>query len=225
MMKIPAFLSGLVVLLLLGSCQQPLKKRNVLVIGDSNGAAGRGWVYQFQQQRGGGPLVNTALSGNTIGFTDAGNRERNTLENLTPYLRRGYAEMGGIDEILIGLGTNDCKEQFADEHGQIAANLITLLDRIGTFFADRGQDLPRIVLLTPPPVGEDAVVNASFQGARACTAALSAEVRRIAAERGLCLVDWQARPGDAVLEFSDDGIHFSERGYEMLARQVVRACY
>ncbi|WP_168797502.1 SGNH/GDSL hydrolase family protein [Neolewinella litorea] len=225
MMKISAALPMLLLALVLSSCQVPLKKRSVLVIGDSNGAADRGWVYQFQQLRGGGPLVNTALSGNTIGFTDDGNVERNTLENLTPYLRRGYAEMGAIDEILIGLGTNDCKQKFSDRHDQLVANLDTLLDRIARFFGERGQDLPRIVLLTPPPVGEDAQVNGSFQGARACTAAFSDEIRRTAATRGFCLVDWQQRPGDAVLEQSADGIHFDARGYEMLARQIVRSCY
>ncbi len=212
-------------MLLLAGCSVPFKKRNVLVIGDSNGAAGRGWVYQLQQLRGNGPLVNTALSGNTIGFTDDGNVERNTLENLTSYLRRGYAEMGGIDDILIGLGTNDCKQKFSDRHGEIPANLDTLLNRTQRFFAERGQDMPRIVLLTPPPVAEDAVVSAEFRGARACTEELSAALRRTATLRGYCLVDWQERPGDEILEQSDDGIHFNERGYEILARQVVRSCY
>jgi lysophospholipase L1-like esterase len=210
---------------ILTTCALPLKKRNLLVIGDSNGAAEQGWVVQLQQIRGGGPLVNTSLSGNTLGFTDAGRMERNTLENLTPYLRRGYAEMGGIDEILIGLGTNDCKVKFADRHDEIIVNLDTLLSRTQAFFDSRGQELPRIVLLTPPPVGPREQLNEEFQEARACTAAYSAELRRLAAARGYCLVDWQEQPGDRVLVHSRDGIHFNAEGYRMLAREVVAQCY
>lgn len=212
------------VAMLLG-CTQPLKKRSILVIGDSNGAAREGWVVQLQNIRGGGPLVNTSLSGNTFGFTDDGDMGRNTLENLSPYLRRGYAEMGQIDEIIIGLGTNDCKGKFADRHGEIAGNLETLLTRTAAFFSERGQDMPRVILLTPPPIATDDKLNAQFQGAKACAGAVSEDIRRIANREGFCVADLQLKPGDAVLTHSSDGIHFDAAGYRMLAEAVVKQCY
>ncbi|MEO0734968.1 MAG: SGNH/GDSL hydrolase family protein, partial [Bacteroidota bacterium] len=98
----------LLALLVFTACSTPLGKRSFFAIGDSNGAR-QGWVYHLQQARGGGPLVNTALSGNTIGFNYGGDLSKNTLENLTGYLRTAYAELGEIDDILISLGTNDCK--------------------------------------------------------------------------------------------------------------------
>ena len=210
---------------LLMTCSVPLKKRSILVIGDSNGAARDGWVVQLQNLRSGGPLVNTSLSGNTIGFNDEGNMQRNTLENLSPYLRKGYAEMGGIDEILIALGTNDCKRKFSDRHDEIITNLDTLLSRTQAFFTERGQDMPRIVLLTPPPAGADGVVSEEFQGVKQCTADFSAELRSLAARAGYCLVDLQQRPGDRILTYSRDGIHFDAQGYKLLAREVVSSCY
>ena len=218
-------LIAVLLLVSLDGCRTPLSRRNVLVIGDSNGAAADGWVYQLQQLRSRGPMVNTAISGNTFGFTDNGNRDRNTLENLTSYLRRGYAEMGGIDEIIIGLGTNDCKDKFSDREAEITTNLETLLRRTRQFFDERGQEFPRIVLLTPPPVGTDDKVSEEFQGARECTARLSERLREIATTEGYCLTDWQQRPGDEVLRYSEDGIHFDRTGYEALARQIVRSCY
>ena len=224
-MKIHGFLLHCLLVLLIAGCTVPFKRRNLLVIGDSNAAAGRGWVYQLQQTRSQGPLVNTALSGNTFGFIDDGNFDRSTLENLTSYLRRGFAEMGGVDEIIIGLGTNDCKDKFSDREAEIGDNLVTLIDRTQRFFEERGQDLPRIILLTPPPVADDGKVSEEFQGARACTERVSERIREIAAERGFCLVDWQERPGDEVLEQSQDGIHFNEQGYRLLARQIVRSCF
>ena len=215
----------LLVASLLMTCTVPLKKRNLLVIGDSNGEAREGWVGQLQDIRGGGPLVNTSLGGNTIGFTDDGDMGRNTLENLTPYLRRGYAELGGIDEILIALGTNDCKQKFADRHDEIITNLETLLSRTRAFFTERGQEMPRIVLLTPPPAGANEVVSEEFQGVKQCTADFSADLRALAAREGYCLVDLQTKPGDKVLTYSRDGIHFDAEGYRLLARAVVNSCY
>lgn len=216
------YLLPLLLLLLAANCTPNWGKRNLLVIGDSNGER-QGWVYHLQQIRNGGPLVNTSLSGNTIGFNYDGGRDRNTLENLTSYLRRGYAEMGGIDEILIALGTNDCKARFADDHDQIATNLTTLLSRTRAFFTKRGQDVPRIVLMTPPPMDDTKL--AEFAGGEACLEALSAAIRTTAAAEGFCLVDLQRKPGPELLEFSRDGIHFDAAGYQRWAKAIVADCY
>lgn len=224
-MTFSRFLSALLLAALLMTCHQPLKKRSLLVIGDSNGAAVDGWVYQLQNLRGGGPLVNTSVGGNTIGFNNNDRMELNTLENLTPYLRRGYAEMGEIDEVLIALGTNDCKTTFTDRQGEIAGNLQAMLTRIRAFFEERGQDLPRIVLLTPPPIGDDDTVPERYLGAKQCVADFSAELRTIAANEGYCLVDLQQKPGNPVLSHSRDGIHFDAAGYKLLARAVISSCY
>jgi lysophospholipase L1-like esterase len=210
--------------LFMTACTPALKERNILVIGDSNGA-NQGWVYQLQELRGGGPLVNTSIGGNTIGFDGMGEMRRNTLENLTSYLRKGYAEMGDIDEILICLGTNDCKAEYANRRTAPAIHLNTLLTRTREFFDERGQDVPRIVLMTPPVAGTDKVLSEEFQGAGACLVSLSADIRAIARREGLCYVDFQDKPGQAILEFSDDGIHFNPEGYKLLAAEVVKACF
>ncbi len=220
----PSPLPLLFLALLLTTCSLPLNKKRLLVLGDSNGER-QGWVYHLQQQRGGGPLVNTSLSGNTVGFDYDGSKLKlSTLENLTGYLRKGYAEMGAIDEVLIALGTNDCKVGFAEEHDRIGANLDTLLDRSTAFFRERGQEVPRFVLLSPPPL-DDADVVAQFAGATACVRSVTEAYRRIAARRGLCFVDLQADPGPSVLQYSEDGIHFGPAGYEQLAAAVIRQCY
>ena len=211
-------------LFFLTACSPALNKRNILVIGDSNGA-GKGWVYQFQELRGGGPLVNTAIGGNTFGFNGMGELRRNTLENLTAYLRKGYAEMGSIDEILISLGTNDCKAEYADRRDEPARHLATLLSRTKAFFSERGQEVPRIVLITPPAAGGDAAVSEEFKGVKQCLRELSDQIRATAAAEGLCLVDFQREPGEELLRFTRDGIHFDEQGYKLLAEAVAAGCY
>lgn len=216
------FLFAFLFLSLLVSCTTGFQKRNILVFGDSNGER-EGWVFHLQKIRGGGPLVNTSLSGNTYGFNYDGQRDRNTLENLTTYLRKGYAEMGGIDEVLIALGTNDCKARFRDNHDEIARNMMALIDRTRAFFTDRGQDVPRFVLLTPPPMDDGRLEE--FAGGESCIAALSAAIRTYAAEQNICLVDLQREPGQAILEHSNDGIHFNATGYAQWAKAIVAECY
>ncbi len=210
--------------LLLSSCQPALSKKHLLLIGDSNGAR-EGWAYQLQELRGGGPMVNTSISGNTIGFDYGGDTRLNTLENLSQYLRKGYADMGSIDEIIIMLGTNDCKKRFADDHDRLGANMVELLTRANAFFVERGQPAPRFVLATPPPFGDNDTVVDDFRDGQECIANFSAQLRRIAAERGYCLVDLQTTPGPSVLANSEDGIHFNKAGYVALARAIIRGCY
>ena len=209
---------------LLFACNPPVSKKHILVIGDSNGV-GEGWVFAFQELRGGGPLVNTAIGGNTLGFNGQNTLRRNTIEQLTGYLRKGYAEMGEIDEILIALGTNDCKAEYGDRRVEVTKNLEKVLTRTKAFFEERGQEVPRIVLMTPPAAGGDEVVSAEFQGVKACLADLAEEIRKVATREGYCLVDWQQTPGEAVLTTSRDGIHFSAPGYQMLGQAVLEACY
>lgn len=211
-------------LLSLLSCTPSLSKKHLLVIGDSNGA-GKGWVYALQETRGGGPLVNTALGGNTVGFNWQNKLEYNSLENLTSYLRKGYAEMGKIDEVLISLGTNDCKVEFADRHPEIILNTATLVTRTRAFFTERGQKVPRIVLISPPPAGQDTAVSDEFQGVSACVYQLTDQLRELATKEGLCFVDLQQNPGAQALAFSDDGIHFSSGGYELMAGAILKECY
>ena len=214
----------LLLLLALTTCATPLGKRSLLVIGDSNGER-EGWAYQFQELRGGGPFVNTSLSGNTLGYDYGSNTSMNTLENLTTYLRRGYAEMGAIDDIIIMLGTNDCKARFRDNRSGPGDHLIELLERTNRFFNERGQPAPRIVVATPPSFGPDDKVPEEFRGGQECISTYSRQVLQIAQERGLCVVNLRESPGDDIQVFSEDGIHFSEPGYVAIARAILDECY
>lgn len=211
--------------LLLTQCQTALKKRNILVIGDSNGADAKGWVFQFQQLRKGGPVVNTAIGGNTVGFDGMGSNKLNTIEQLSTYLRRAYAEMGGIDEVIIGLGTNDCKQQYIGLDAERHVNYRRLLDELILFFQDRGQEVPRIVLLSPPAAGDNKIVSEEFQGVASCVAEMAIFLQELAETKGYCYVNLLEKPGASLLQHSSDGIHFNATGHELIARQLLKKCY
>lgn len=211
--------------LTLTACTTGLKKRNILVIGDSNGSVANGWVYQFQRLRKGGPIVNTSASGNTVGFDGMGTSKLNTLDQLVVYLRKGYAELGSIDEIIIALGTNDCKYEYRDATADRHVNYRKLLEETKKFFTERGQEIPRIVILSPPPAAVDAVVNAEFKGASSCVEELAGFLAELALEGGYCYSNLLLKPGQQLLSNSPDGIHFDAIGYEKIARQLLEDCY
>ncbi len=221
---LPQFILLLSLLFCLTACPKSLGKKRILIIGDSN-AAGQGWAFQFQQIRNGGPLVNTAAGGNTIGFDGMDDPKLNTLNQLVVHLRRGYAEMGGMDEIIIGLGTNDCKQIYERATAERHVNYRKLINDITAFFAERGQELPRIVLVSPPPIASDDDVIDEFNGAAACVAEMGAFLRKLALEKGFCYVDLLENPGSSLLDNSTDGIHFNALGYEIIAQQIVNSCY
>ncbi|MEL6141112.1 MAG: GDSL-type esterase/lipase family protein [Bacteroidota bacterium] len=224
-MKSPNNILLLLSILCYTACQPALKKRRILVLGDSNGAVQSGWVYQFQQLRGGGPLVNTSVSGNTIGFNGLGDERLNTLSQLVPYLRRGYAEMGAIDDVIIALGTNDCKITYADASAERHVNYRSLLEEIKKFFTDRGQSLPKIILLSPPPIDDAKTEEGEFKGAAACVTELASFISELATSEGYCTTNLITSLGDQLLKYSEDGIHFDATGYELIARELVESCY
>lgn len=195
------------------------------MIGDSNGAAEKGWVFQFQQLRKGGPLVNTSVSGNTVGFDGMGSSNLNSLDQLVVYLRRGYAELGAIDEIIIALGTNDCKSEYRDATANRHVNFRKLLDETRNFFKDRGQDIPRIVIMSPPPIAADLPANSEFKNGATCVEELAIFLGDLAAEYGYCYTNLISRRGTELLKNSKDGVHFDAIGYEKIARQLITECY
>ncbi|MEM9836627.1 MAG: SGNH/GDSL hydrolase family protein [Bacteroidota bacterium] len=222
-MKFPHVLFSL--FLLVAACTTSFQKRKILVIGDSNGAAAKGWVFQFQQIRKGGPLVNTAVGGNTIGFDGMQQSRLNTLNQLVVYLRQGYAEMGAVEEVIIALGTNDCKYEYRDATANRHKNYRDLLNEIKQFFTERGQALPRIVLLSPPPVGPNDQVSDEFRDAAVCVAEMAEFIGGIAAKEGYCYANLLVEPGESLLANSTDGVHFDALGYEKIARKLIQDCY
>jgi lysophospholipase L1-like esterase len=93
-----------------------LSKRiiKILTIGDSNGAFEGSWVEKLKQAHDGYLIYNTSVSGNTIGFNNNNKTSLNTLLNVDRYLDEADDYLDGLDDIIIMLGTNDCKAVFAD---------------------------------------------------------------------------------------------------------------
>jgi hypothetical protein len=209
---------------LLVGCTPGVSKLHILVIGDDYAADKSGWVYYFQQLRSGGPIVNLAVKGSTIGFPSPKRPELNTLNNLVPYLRKGFAEMGAIDEVIIQLGTNDCRTNYQALNVERDVNLREVIDGIAAFFVERGQEVPRILLVSPPPLADNDQQGDAFENSGSCIAELSNSLRRLADREGLCYVDL-GRVKELGSYQNKNGITYQSRGAELMAKAILDYCF
>lgn len=213
----------LLVGLLLTGCKLPLNKRKIVVLGDDHAAAKNGWVYYFQRLRSGGPMLNAAVAGATTAFPSPSQPALNTLDQLVPYLRKGFAEMGAIDEVIIQLGTNDCKAQYQAGDVERSVKFRELIGGIKSFFAERGQPAPRIVILSPP-VFADEVAISDFENSKQCLRELVTDTKQFAQKEGICFVDISENK-QLLNHLNPDGVHFSSRGLELMAELLKKGCY
>ncbi|MDF9798261.1 pimeloyl-ACP methyl ester carboxylesterase [Catalinimonas alkaloidigena] len=130
------------------------KKFNILTIGDSNGATESGWPEQMKKLLPYARVINTSVSGNTIGFDNLGRENLNTLKNIEAYLQHATDSLAEekLDYIILGLGTNDTKKVFADRQDEVIKNMESLVQKIKAFPAFKNHT-PNILILTPPPYG------------------------------------------------------------------------
>lgn len=192
--------------------------RSILAIGDSNGAMRGGWVDQLQQIRPQDHVINTCISGNTIGFDNLDREELNTLKNIGKYLAMAP---GSLSSVVIMLGTNDCKAVFDAEFGQVAGNLEKLLVEVKKGIGNNPAiGHPEIWVVSPPPYGPDEKVGAKYVGAAPKAATLAKELKKVAEKNGARYVDTHSLLAPVFPYISKDGVHLTEEGQLLLASML-----
>lgn len=192
-----------------------IPSKTLLVIGDSNGANKGGWVDKLQELRFHDTFINTSISGNTIGFDNLGRESRNALKNITRHLTRNDPDRNKINKVLIMLGTNDCKDEFDDRLHEIPGFYHQLLDSIDLYYKNTSK--PQIVMISPPPFGDDSILEEKYHGGARRVQQLNKELIKVADKAGVSYIDVQS----AIWPFFDvitrDGVHFNEEGYRLVA--------
>lgn len=190
-----------------------------LIIGDSHAAAPTGWARQLQKLRPQDSLYNFAVSGNTIGFDNLGRKELNELRNIHYRLAQADNTMRRIDYIVILLGTNDCKAVFDSLQTAIPGNLERLLSIVtGYDFASNSQ--PEVLVVTPPPVAPDSLMEAKYSGARRRLHNILPHYQRLASRYNCHFVDIHDELEPDLMALSEDGIHLNEDGYQRIAARI-----
>lgn len=197
----------------------PMAGRRILAIGDSNGALEEGWVNQLRNINFRDHIYNTCVSGNTIGFDNLGRKSLNTLANSDRYLEAANQALGGIDQILIMLGTNDCKAVFDDSLTQVPKNLERLIRQIKAHPVYQ-RDQPEIYIISAPPYAPDSELIPKYHGGAADIAWLFPRFRDVAEQQGCKFIDIYSSLRPKWGEMSEDGIHLIPEGQRWIAEMV-----
>ena len=191
--------------------------RDVLVLGDSNGAAADGWVVQLARLLPGLRIYNTSIPGNTVGFDNLGRRRLNTLRNVGARLAAARDSLGDVGAVVVALGTNDAKAVFAERQREVVAKVDTLL---GVLLAEVDD---RVVLVAPPPYGPDGDLLPKYHGGAARVARLAVALDSVALARGLPLADVHEAFASDFADLTRDGVHLTSAGQLRAALYVAEA--
>lgn len=200
-----------------GSSEDPKK---ILAIGDSNGAFDYGWVAQLQKLLPNDVIYNTSVPGNTIGFDNLGQTKLNTLKNLDNYLSKALDSLKTIDYVVIMLGTNDSKYVFRDQKDEVLINMKMLVSRIKGFFKPDME--PEIIIVAPPPYGDDSILDDKYKGGNERVKILAAEYAKLARQSQCKFVNVYHVFEDTFMQYSRDGVHLNEEGQRMIAESILK---
>ena len=205
--------------------------RTLLLFGDSNthgtmpmadlsddGRFGRDerWAGRLQRHLPDWEVITEGHPGRTTLHDDPiEGPQRNGLRVL-PALLESHRP---IDVVLIMLGTNDLKERFSVNAGDIALSVERLVGEIRSSGAGPGGGAPGILIVAPPPVEEVGCLAEIFAGGAQKSRLLGARIAAMAARNGLPFLD-----AGALIRVSPvDGIHYGPEANPTLARAFAEA--
>lgn len=161
-------------------------------------------------------VIEEGCNGRTTVFREPGEEWKCGLDYLKPCLNSHKP----VDMVVMMLGSNDLKTMFHASAGQIAEGVQRLVWEIYDF-ADRKQEFrPRIILVSPPQIGEG-IVGSSFQNhfdetAVARCRELPGYYREVAERNGCVFFD----AGKVVASSEEDSLHLRAEEHEKLAEAL-----
>lgn len=124
-----------------------------------------------------------------------------------------------VDVVVVMLGTNDLKERFSVNAGDIALSLERLVRMIRASDCGPGGQGPKVLLVAPPSIIEVGCLAGMFAGGAAKSRALAAEVEAAAKRAGVPFMD----AGKVVTVSPIDGIHYDAEANPVLAEAFAAA--
>lgn len=124
-----------------------------------------------------------------------------------------------IDIITIMLGTNDLKERFSVNVGDIAQSCEKLIMLVQASDAGPDGKPPKILLIAPPPILETGRLELTFRGGAAKSAGLAKHYAAVAQLTGTAFLD----AGTVIRSSPLDGIHFDATEHAKLGKAVAAA--
>jgi len=198
-----------------------LQKFNILTLGDSNAQNKDGWVDQLKKILPNSNFVNISKSGRTIGFDNNGKKELNALSNINSYLdeAQGKIGKGKYDFIIVCLGTNDTKNEYAERQPEVIANFELLLKSIKAHPLSK-KSVDKFIYVTPPPI-KVKNIEPKYIGGNERIANLIPLFTEIAIKKGFTVVDIYHPLLNILDYYAPDGVHMSGSGQEIIALKLI----
>lgn len=124
-----------------------------------------------------------------------------------------------VDVVVLMLGTNDLKQRFSVNAGDIALSLERLVRVILASGAGPDGAAPGVLLVAPPAIEETGCLAGMFAGGATKSRVLGAEVRAAAARAGVPFMD----AGLVVKVSPVDGVHYGPEANLPLAEAFAAA--
>ncbi len=196
---------------------------NILTLGDSNGNNKDGWVDQLKKMMPRSNFVNISQGGRTIGFNNNGRKDLNELASIDSFLYVAKSKMAGkkFDFVIVCLGTNDTKSEFADRQNEVVVNFDELLRKIRRNPLCRKSN-PQYIYVTPPPIRTQNILP-KYHGGNERIAQLIPQFKTISNQQGFSFIDVY-HPLLGILDYyATDGVHMAGAGQEIIASKIVEA--
>ncbi len=141
--------------------------------------------------------------------------------NGSAYLPAALASQEPLDVVVIMLGTNDLKAQFARTSGRIAQGadrLVRIVKGINGGVGTTYQS-PKVLLVAPPPLGDNmAFFKKPFAGGLAKSQQLAKQYAAVAAREGVGFLD----AGSVIKTDGVDGLHLSGDAEQALGKAIAQ---
>lgn len=205
--------------------------RSLLLFGDSNthgtmpmpdlGFCGRfpreeRWAGRLQRLLPDWEVINEGHPGRTTVHDDPVEGAHRNGMTVLPALLETHRP---IDAVLIMLGTNDLKQRFSVNPGDIALSLERIILFIRSFGAGPEGGAPGILLVAPPPIIEVGCLAEIFAGGAAKSQGLASRIKAVADRTGAAFLD----AGGLVAVSPIDGIHYDAPANPVLATAFAAA--
>ena len=206
-----------------------MKTKTVLCLGDSNTygynprTGGRyspavRWTCRLQQLLGSGyTVIGEGCNGRTALYVS----DYEPWKTGRPYLLPCLNTHKPVDLVIIMLGTNDLKADFHPDAAEITVELRGYITDIRRFSENKQLPVPRILLIAPPPLGENILTSSPFAPefdghSRKVSAELGPLYQALASEEGVHFLDM----GKYVSFSEEDSLHMTEEGHRIFAETV-----
>jgi lysophospholipase L1-like esterase len=204
--------------------------KRILCFGDSNthGTApmrDENDVVRFDAEKRWPGVLRAAL-GSGFDIVEEGHPGRTTVhddpvegahKNGRSHLRALLESHWPLDLVIISLGTNDLKTRHGVSAFDIASSIGTLVDLVRAT-PMRGRPMPKILVISPPPIIEAGWLADMFAGGQAKSESLGAYVERMCIGRQAAFLDLTPIAKSSPI----DGIHFDEATHHAIGQSIYK---